>query len=75
MLLKLLPQVVLGAGCVFNPALPLSGVLGPQESPCASQVTPLPGFDPSSTYLEVEWLCAGCERWRTALGNHSWHVK
>lgn len=74
-LLKLMLQVVLGAGCMFNPASPHSGVVGPQGSPCIGQVTPLSGSHHSRTYLDVEWLCAGCERCLAAPGNLSWHVK
>lgn len=73
--LKLMPQVVLRAGCMFNPALLHSRVVGPWGSPCIGLVTPLSGSHLSGTYLEVEWLYGGCERWLTALGNHSWHVK
>lgn len=71
--LKLMPQVMLGAGCVFNPALPHSRVMGPWDNLCIAQVTPPSGSHPFSAYFESEQLCAGCERdglqpWETSLG-------
>lgn len=60
-------------GCMFNPALPHSRVLGPCL--CIAQVTPLPGSHLFSASLGAGWLCAGCETWPAALGNLSWHIK
>lgn len=59
-------------GCMFNPAFPHSRVVGPWGNLCLTQIPPLPGSHPFSSYLEG---CAGCERWLAALGNLSWHIK
>lgn len=62
-------------GCMFNPALPHSRVVGPWLNLCIAQVTSLPGSHLFRAYLESEWLCAACERWLAALGKLSWHIK
>lgn len=62
-MLKLMTQVVLGTGCIFNLAL------------VHSEWRTRLALILFSTCLRVEWLCAVCERWLIALGNPSWHVK